>query len=121
MDEKYFYSLPGMDYEEFMMLKQGIHELTEEQQRHFVMIYQGRRRDPQIILLSTLAGFLGFAGLQRFLTNQIGMGILYFFTAGLCLIGTIVDLVNYKDLALNYNRSAMYQSLHFAKMMNGQP
>lgn len=118
MDEKYFYSLPGMDYEEVMMLKNGIQELTDEQQKQFVMIYQGRRRDPQIILLATLAGFLGFAGLQRFLTNQIGLGILYFFTAGLCLIGTIVDLINYKQLALDYNRSAMYQSLQFAKMMN---
>ena len=118
MDEKYFYSLPGMDYDEFMMLKQSISELTEEQQKQFVMIYQSRRRDPQIILLATLAGFLGFAGLQRFLTNQIGIGILYFFTAGLCLIGTIVDLINYKQLALDYNRAAMFQSLHFAKMMN---
>ena len=118
MDEKYFYSLPGMDYEEFMMLKNGIQELTEDQQKQFMMIYQGRRRDPQIILLATLAGFLGFAGLQRFLTNQIGLGILYFFTAGLCLIGTIIDLINYKQIALDYNRSAMYQSVQFAKMMS---
>lgn len=118
MDEKYYYSLPGMDYEEVMMLKNGTQELTDEQQKHFIMIYQGRRRDPQIILLATLAGFLGFAGLQRFLTNQIGLGILYFFTAGLCLVGTIVDLINYKQIALDYNRSVMYQSLQFSKMMN---
>ena len=118
MDEKYFYSLPGMDHAELMMLKQGIIGLTEEQQKQFTMIYQGRRRDPQIILLATLAGFFGFAGLQRFLTDQIGMGILYFFTMGLCLIGTIIDLINYKQLALDYNRSAMFQSLQFAKMIN---
>ena len=118
MDEKYFYSLPGMDYEEFLMLKQGMNELNEEQQRQFMMIYPGRRRDPQIILLATLAGFLGFAGLQRFLTNQIGMGILFFFTVGFCFIGTIIDLINYKQLALDHNRSAMFQSLHFAKMMD---
>jgi hypothetical protein len=119
MDEKYFYSLPGMDYEEFMMIKQGINGLTEEQQKQFTMIYQSRRRDPQIILFATLAGFLGFAGLQRFLTNQIGLGILFFFTAGLCLVGTIIDLINYKRIAMDYNRSAMFQSQQFAKMMNG--
>jgi TM2 domain-containing membrane protein YozV len=117
MDEKYFYSLPGMDFEEFSMLKNGINDLTEEQQKQFMMIYPNRRRDPQIILLSTLAGFLGFAGIQRFLTNQIGLGILYFFTAGLCFIGTIIDLINYKQLAMDYNRSAMFQSVQFAKMM----
>ena len=32
------------------------------------------------------------------------MGILFFFTAGLCFIGTIVDLINYKELAFEYNR-----------------
>jgi len=35
--------------------------------------------------------------------NQIGMGILYFFTAGLCFIDTIVDLVNHQQLTLDYN------------------
>jgi hypothetical protein len=32
------------------------------------------------------------------------MGLLYLFTGGLCLIGTIVDLVNYQSLAFDYNR-----------------
>jgi hypothetical protein len=36
--------------------------------------------------------------------NQIGIGILYFLTAGLCLIGTIVDIINYKNLAFEYNQ-----------------
>jgi TM2 domain-containing membrane protein YozV len=118
MDDKYFYSLPGMDYEEFSMLKNGINDLNEGQQKQFMMIYPNRRREPQIVLLATLAGFVGFAGLQRFLTNQIGMGILFFFTGGLCLIGTIIDLINYKQLAIDYNRSVMFQSVQLAKMMS---
>lgn len=32
------------------------------------------------------------------------MGILYFLTGGLCLIGTIIDLVNHKKMALDYNQ-----------------
>ena len=32
------------------------------------------------------------------------MGILYFLTGGLCLIGTIVDLVNHRSLAFEYNQ-----------------
>ena len=41
---------------------------------------------------------------SRFILGQIGMGILYLFTVGLCFIGTIVDLVNYKQLTLEYNQ-----------------
>jgi TM2 domain-containing membrane protein YozV len=79
------------------------------------MIYRTRRKDPQLILLTCLVGFLGFAGIHRFLVNQIGMGILYFFTAGLCLIGTIVDAVNYQSLAFEYNRQIASEVAPLAK------
>jgi TM2 domain-containing membrane protein YozV len=36
--------------------------------------------------------------------GQIGMGLLYLFTAGLCFIGTIIDLVNYQRLAFEFNQ-----------------
>jgi len=118
MDEKYFYSLSGMEAEEFMLLKQATKDMTEEQFKQFVMVYQSRRKDPQTIMLVTLAGFLGFSGIQRFMTDQIGMGILYFFTAGLCFIGTIIDLINYKKLALEYNQKKIYETLQFSRMMS---
>ena len=118
MDEKYFYSLNGMEAEEFMLLKSATKDMPEDQFNKFVMVYQTRRKDPQTILLFTLAGFLGFAGIQRFMTEQIGLGILYFFTAGLCFIGTIIDLINYKKLALEYNQRMMFETLQFSKMMN---
>ncbi|MBU1013168.1 MAG: TM2 domain-containing protein [Bacteroidetes bacterium] len=79
------------DYDEAKLLK-------------FANIYRSRRKDPQLILLTTLLGFVVLAGVQRFILGQIGMGILYLFTGGLCLIGTIVDLVNYQDLAFQYNQ-----------------
>ena len=119
MDEKYFYSFSGMESEEFMMLKQATKDMTEEQFKQFVMVYQSRRKDPQTILLCTLAGFLGFNGIQRFMTDQIGMGILFILTGGICLIGTIIDLINYKKLALEYNQKKIWETLQFAKMMNG--
>jgi len=59
---------------------------------------------------------MGFAGIQRFMVGQIGMGILYFFTGGLCFIGTIVDLVNHKSLANDYNRQMAYESYQMVKM-----
>ncbi len=32
------------------------------------------------------------------------MGVLFFFTLGLCYIGTIIDLINYQKIAFEYNR-----------------
>jgi hypothetical protein len=34
----------------------------------------------------------------------------------LCFIGSIVDLVNHKSLALEYNRKMAYESYQIAKM-----
>src|SRR6188768_651641 len=70
----------------------------------FARVYRSRRREPQMVLILAILGFFGFAGIHRMVIDQIGMGILYFFTCGLCLIGTIVDLVNYQKLAFEFNQ-----------------
>lgn len=77
--------------------------LEDEDAKKFLRIYATRRKDTQTILILTIIGFLGIAGIQRFVVGQIGMGILYLLTVGLCYIGTIIDLVNYKTLALDFN------------------
>jgi TM2 domain-containing membrane protein YozV len=59
---------------------------------------------------------VGASGIQRFVVGQIGMGILYFFTGGLCLIGTIVDIVNHKKLAFEFNQKMAAESM---RMVNG--
>jgi TM2 domain-containing membrane protein YozV len=101
--------LPEIDGEEMMYLQNLLKDYSDQQASQFAMMYRSRRRDPQTILLVTIVGFLGFAGIQRFMTDQIGMGVLYFFTAGLCFIGTIVDLINYKKLAFDYNQMQAQQ------------
>ena len=101
--------IPEVEAEEAVLIESIVKDLTEEQTQNFLLIYKGRRKDPQTILLLALIGFLGFAGIHRFLINQIGMGILYFFTAGLCFIGTIVDLINHKNLAFEYNMQVARQ------------
>ena len=101
--------------EELAFLNQATADLTDEQKRYFHMIYSGKRKSAQDILIFTLIGFFGIAGVQRFLTGQIGMGILYFFTGGFCFIGTIVDLVNHKNLANEFNRKMAYESYQIAK------
>lgn len=37
--------------------------------------------------------FLGSLGIHRFYLNDVGMGVLFLLTAGLCGIGTIIDIV----------------------------
>lgn len=107
--------LQGMELNHVQML---IKDFSDKQAQSFAIIYKARRRDPQLILLTTLVGFLGFAGIQRFLVNQIGMGILYFFTAGLCFIGTIVDAVNYQTIAFEYNRQIASEVAPLVRSMN---
>ena len=96
--------VPAAEGDEALYLDKLISGMSDEQAVKFANVYNARRKDPQMILITCLLGFLGIAGVHRFLLNQIGMGILYFFTAGLCLIGVIVDLINYKDLTFQYNR-----------------
>lgn len=96
--------LPEIDGDESLYVGKLFSDLSDEQASKFSSVYRSRRKDPQTILITCLLGFFLIAGVHRLILNQIGMGILYIFTGGLCLIGTIVDLVNYKDLAFQYNR-----------------
>lgn len=96
--------LPEIEGDEALYIDKIFSELTDEQASKFSSVYRSRRKDPQIILISCILGFFMIAGVHRLILNQIGMGLLYIFTGGLCLIGTVVDLVNYKDLTFEYNR-----------------
>lgn len=108
--------MPEIMGEEQMYIASVIKNMDEKQAQQFANIYRTRRRDPQTILLVTLVGFLGISGIQRFLTDQIGLGILYLLTGGICLIGTIIDLVNYKKISFEYNQK---QASQIAMMMKG--
>jgi TM2 domain-containing membrane protein YozV len=59
-----------------------------------------------------------FAGIHRFLIGQIGMGILFLLTGGLCFIGTIVDAINHKKLAFEYNQEMIAESIALIRMQN---
>ncbi len=102
--------IPSADVQEMEFLKNITATMDDEEFRRFISIYQSRRVDPQLILLLAAIGLLGVSGIHRFYIGQVGMGILYFLTAGLCFIGTIVDMVNYKNLAFEYNRQKAEES-----------
>ncbi len=102
--------------EELIQINALTANYTEAEIRQFVMIYRNKRKDAQTILLCCLLGFVGFSGIHRFVLNQIGMGILYLFTGGLCLIGTIVDAVNHKQLTLEYNQKMIGETIAMMQM-----
>ena len=101
--------MPNLEPDEMYFVQNLVKDMNESQLQQFVTIYNTRRKDPQTILLLTLIGFIGISGVQRFVLDQIGMGLLYLFTGGLCVIGTIVDLVNHKNLAFEYNQKIALQ------------
>ena len=95
--------IPEAQGEEHMLLERIVDQMDDNQLRQFASVYRSRRRDPQNVMVFSVVGLLLVPGLQRFYLGQIGWGILYLFTAGLCLIGSIIDLVNYKSMAFEYN------------------
>ncbi|MFB6273718.1 MAG: TM2 domain-containing protein [Salinibacter sp.] len=97
--------LPELEGDEQVEVARLLNKMSDEQAEHFARIYRSRRRDPIHILLLAAVGFAGVAGLQRLYMEEFALGLVYLFTGGLCLIGTIYDVIKYKDLALRYNRN----------------
>ncbi|PAU93832.1 hypothetical protein CK503_09160 [Aliifodinibius salipaludis] len=103
--------LPELEGDEAAYISKVMESMDEKSADRFAKVYRARRQDPQTILLTALIGFFGVAGIHRFLVGQLGMGLLYLFTAGLCFIGTIVDVINYKNLAFEHNREVAREAV----------
>lgn len=113
-----FQILPELQGDEMLYVSGLLKNVDDDTARKFAAVYRARRKDPQTILLLTLIGFLGVAGIQRFFLEQIGMGLIYLFTAGICLIGTIIDVINYKGLAFEYNQKKAQEVFYLLKGTN---
>lgn len=116
MFDAQFMALPGITPQEYSYLQTATNGLDEQQVRTFLMIYSGKRKNPSDMLLFCVIGLFLVPGLQRFIVNQIGMGILYLLTGGLCLIGSIVDIINHKSLAFEHNQRMVFESLQMVRM-----
>ncbi len=111
---KYLYDITP---EELITINSRTQGFSDDELTHFCMIYRSKRKDPQTILLLCLLGLVCVAGIHRFVIGHVGMGILYFFTGGLCLVGTIVDAINHKDLAMEYNGKMIAETLSMLNMV----
>lgn len=110
--------IPGIETNELVYLEGLTKDLNEAQLETFAALYNGERKRSDMIMVGCIIGLLGVGGIQRFMINQIGMGVLYLLTGGLCFIGTIIDLVNYKKLTFEYNQEAAGNVLRAAKNMS---
>ena len=108
----------GITEDEYSFLHHASAGLTQNQLQTFMLVYNNRRKNPNDILMLTLLGFFGFAGIQRFLTGQIVLGLLFFFTGGFLGIGTIIDAFNYKSITNDYNRHLAYECYNIARAAN---
>ena len=97
--------MPELTGDEQLHVAQWMKDMTDEQAQHFAHVYRQRRKDETTTLILALVGLVVVAGLHRFYLGQLGMGILYLFTGGLCLIGTIVDLFNHKSMTTAFNKA----------------
>ena len=113
-----FMMLPGIQPDELMMLQNITKDLTVTQQQQFYSFYQGKRKEQQTLMIFTLVGFFGVAGIQRFVTGDTVMGILFLLTIGFCGIGTIIDLVNIRQMTNDYNQKQAIESLNMVRMVN---
>ena len=111
-----YMNFADMGPEEMGFLQQATRELNDDQKKYFYRVYSSKRKNTNEILIFTLLGFIGVAGIQRLVLGQIAMGIIYFLTGGFCFIGTIVDLVKNKSLTLEYNKNMAYESHRMAAM-----
>jgi TM2 domain-containing membrane protein YozV len=107
--------IPALEADELAFLRAFTKDLPEDKLHLFVSLYNGRRKKTETILICCLFGFVGLSGIQRFVVGQIGMGFLYFFTGGLCLIGTIVDIINHKTLTFEYNQQMAIEAMGMVK------
>jgi TM2 domain-containing membrane protein YozV len=107
----------GLQPDELVLIQELTKEMTEAQQQQFLMLYNGKRKDQQTMLLLCLIGVIGAAGIHRLVAGDILLGILYLLTGGFCLIGTIIDAININGFTYEYNRKQAIETAQLMKMI----
>ena len=113
--------IPDIDYDELVTILNITRDMSVPQQEQFLMLYQRRRKSRQELLLLSLLGFVGVAGIHRLIIGDIALGIIYLLTGGLCLIGTIVDIININALTTRYNAKQAYEAAALIAAAFNQP
>jgi TM2 domain-containing membrane protein YozV len=100
------YYLPELDEPERYFIERLTAGMSHEKIQQFAAAYRQVRKDPQTLRLMAIIGIVAVPGLHRFWVGQVALGFLYLSTYGLLLIGTIIDVIKYRQLAFKYNQQA---------------
>ena len=84
-------------------IQELIAQMPAQHAEVFLIEYRKRRKDPQTVLLAAVIGLVACPRFQRFWLGEMGMGLLFLFTAGFLAIGSIIDLATYRTLARCHN------------------
>ena len=84
--------------EKIMYLKEKLLQLDDSK---FSLVSVVELKDPTTILLISL--FLGPLGIDRFMLEDTGMGVLKLLTAGVCGVLTIIDWFTISNKTKEYN------------------
>jgi TM2 domain-containing membrane protein YozV len=108
--------LPELDEPERSFIERVTAGMSYENIQQFAAAYRQVRKDPQIVRIMAAIGIVAIPGLQRFWVGQVGMGFLYLLTGGVLWVGTIMDIVNYREVAFTYNGEAARRIVHNLRM-----
>ena len=86
----------------FYEQQQMIAGLTDQQKNMFMAQYAAERKDRTTLLLVSI--FLGKLGVDRFMMDDVGMGLVKLFTLGGCLVLWIMDIITITDRVDTWNR-----------------
>jgi TM2 domain-containing membrane protein YozV len=96
----------SFDVTELERMKAG---LSDSERMQLDMEIRDQRKDTGTLAALACLGFVGIAGIHRFMLGKIGTGILWLLTGGICIVGTIVDLVNIGSMVREYNYQTEYR------------
>ncbi len=108
---------PKVKADELSYIEQLVQNFDESDMELFAERYKAQRYSPRFIMVMNLLAFTGFAGIQRFLLGQTGMGIAYIFTWGFLGIGVVYDLLKHKEMTLDYNEKVAFEVAQDVKYM----
>lgn len=109
--------LPDLQPDELMLIQTLTNEMTENQQQQFYTLFRSKRKEKKDLMVFTIIGFFGVAGIQRFIVGDTGIGVLYVLTMGFCGIGTIIDLINLDNMVSKFNQKQAYETASMVRMM----
>ncbi|MFL5741196.1 MAG: TM2 domain-containing protein [Flavisolibacter sp.] len=110
--------LPDLQPDELMVVQNLTKEMTDNQFQQFYMLYKSKRKEKRDLMILTILGFFGVAGIQRFVVGQAGMGILFLLTIGFCGIGTVIDLINLDKMVSKYNLAQAFEAGQMISQMS---